>query len=475
MELLTNDARINVVHQEQEHYLASNSHEHRFLDIHLYFTEWKHDENIGNVSLGLITKVWTAIARQDIFTTLKLKTHLVLTISQTCRNLSLYAPCSTNPDCVCLPFSSSDDKSGICAFLHLNVSKLRTCNKISYYCDQPYTVCVHHPSLSSDQSLCYPTGMATLDLCPPLYPTSTSTSLPSVTVEEICVNVSWAKNGITVAGSNFTGTGLHQLRNPGPIILDLRTNTLYIADNGNARIVTWQPDAQHGAIVAGDNGEGNRTDQIGWVSDMLMDPKDGSLIICDARNRRIVRWSQRAQEGKILIDKLYCTGLALDDQGLLYISEHDNHRVTRWILGDNITNDQVVAGGNGKGNRLDQLYEPADVFVDHNRTVYVADYYNDRIVKWIEGAKEGIVLGKLRWPKTIYVDQLGHLYSIDGYYNRIVRWTSDNVNGTIIIGEQQYTLSQPANLAFDRNGNVYASNQRTGRVEKFNIDRSACL
>ncbi|CAF5144855.1 unnamed protein product, partial [Rotaria sp. Silwood1] len=55
--------------QEQEHYLASNSHEHRFLDIHLYFTEWKHDENIGNVSLGLITKVWTAIARQDIFTT----------------------------------------------------------------------------------------------------------------------------------------------------------------------------------------------------------------------------------------------------------------------------------------------------------------------------------------------------------------------------------------------------------------------
>ncbi|CAF1133458.1 unnamed protein product [Adineta steineri] len=62
--------------QEQEYYLASNSDEQRFLDIHLYFTEIKHDENIGNVPLDLVTKVWAQVAGQDIFTNLKSKTHI---------------------------------------------------------------------------------------------------------------------------------------------------------------------------------------------------------------------------------------------------------------------------------------------------------------------------------------------------------------------------------------------------------------
>ncbi|CAF1211376.1 unnamed protein product [Adineta ricciae] len=62
--------------QEQEYYLASNSNEQRFLDIHLYFTEIKHEENIGNVPLDVITKVWAQIAGQDIFTSLKSKTHV---------------------------------------------------------------------------------------------------------------------------------------------------------------------------------------------------------------------------------------------------------------------------------------------------------------------------------------------------------------------------------------------------------------
>lgn len=62
--------------QEQEYYLASNSDEQRFLDIHLYFTEIKHDENIGNVPLNLVTKVWADVAGRDIFTNLKTKTHI---------------------------------------------------------------------------------------------------------------------------------------------------------------------------------------------------------------------------------------------------------------------------------------------------------------------------------------------------------------------------------------------------------------
>ena len=62
--------------QEQEQYLASNPDEQRFLDIHLYFTEIKHDENIGNAPLNLVTNIWAQVAGEDIFTSLKAKTHI---------------------------------------------------------------------------------------------------------------------------------------------------------------------------------------------------------------------------------------------------------------------------------------------------------------------------------------------------------------------------------------------------------------
>lgn len=126
--------------------------------------------------------------------------------------------------------------------------------------------------------------MAALELCPPLNSTSSKTkmiglmtlfifvfkflgsSLSTSTLPgDICANASWTKRGITIAGSNFSGSALNQLRNPTAILFDLKTNTLYVSDNGNARVVTWQKDTKHGTIFAGGNAEGNRTDQIGWV------------------------------------------------------------------------------------------------------------------------------------------------------------------------------------------------------------------
>jgi NADPH oxidase 5 len=62
--------------REQEHYLASNADEQRFLDIHLYFTEIKHEQNIGNAPLDLVTKVWAEVSGEDLFTSLKSKTHI---------------------------------------------------------------------------------------------------------------------------------------------------------------------------------------------------------------------------------------------------------------------------------------------------------------------------------------------------------------------------------------------------------------
>ncbi|CAF4053567.1 unnamed protein product, partial [Didymodactylos carnosus] len=83
----------------------------------------------------------------------------------------------------------------------------------------------------------------------------------------------------------------------------------------------------------------------------------------------------------------------------------------------------VVAGGNGSGNRLDQLSNPQYVFVDRDHSVYVSDWGNHRVMKWVEGAKQGIVvagdqgqghgLTQLSHPWGVVVDQLGTVYVAD--------------------------------------------------------------
>lgn len=204
---------------------------------------------------------------------------------------------------------------------------------------------------------------------------------------------------------------------------------------------------------------------------MLFNRTDGSLILCDGQNKRIVRWSRRAQQAEILIRNLSCNGLAMDNEGSLYVAEYENHRISRWNFKENSTF-EIVAGGFGKGSRLNQLDQPSGVFVDENHSIFIADYSNDRIVRWDKGKSEGILLGKIRWPKFVHVDQRQDVFSIDGYYNRVVRWSPGQVNGTIVVGQEQYTLSQPSDLVFDHQGNMFISHFGNAKVEKFLIESS---
>ncbi|CAF1296714.1 unnamed protein product, partial [Adineta steineri] len=53
----------------------------------------------------------------------------------------------------------------------------------------------------------------------------------------------------------------------------------------------------------------------------------------------------------------------------------------------------TIAGGNGKGNQLNQLSYPYAIYVDDDhQTIYIADSGNHRIVKWKYGAQNGQVV-----------------------------------------------------------------------------------
>ena len=241
-----------------------------------------------------------------------------------------------------------------------------------------------------------------------------------------------------------------------------------------------------GRIVAGGNGQGNQNDQLNYPTKVIVDKLNNSLIICDQNNRRVVRWPRRnGQHGEILISNIDCWDLIMDNDGYIYVSDVRKHEVRRWRIGEN--EGTIVAGGNGEGDRFDQLNCPGYIFVDEEHSVYVSDGKNDRVMKWTKGAKEGTIvaggggdgnrnsLRQLSSPGGITVDKLGSIYVADYGNHRVMRWLKGAEEGTIVVGgngegEQSHQLSYPIDLASDRDNNLYVVVQSNNRIQKFDVD-----
>ncbi|CAF0831432.1 unnamed protein product [Adineta steineri] len=290
----------------------------------------------------------------------------------------------------------------------------------------------------------------------------------------------WKQNAITVAGGNGRGQELNQLNNPIGIFIDTKKN-IFIADFENDRIFKWKCNAKEGQIIAGGNGKGNRMNQLNSPADMIVDQQNYSIIIADCANRRVIQWWNQNQH--ILIHNIDCHSLAMDKNGFLYVSDRVKNEVRRWKMEEN-SRGIVVAGGNEKGNQLNQLDCPTFIFIDEDQSVYVSDRENHRVMKWSKGAKEGRVvaggngqgkdLNQLFYPQGVIVDHFRQIYVADWGNDRVMRWSEGKDEGEIIVGgngegNQSNQLEHPCGLSFDDEGNLYVADTWNHRIEKFEI------
>ena len=113
------------------------------------------------------------------------------------------------------------------------------------------------------------------------------------------------------------------------------------------------------------------------------------------------------------------------DNDNIYISEHNNHRVSKLTLQENGSySHSVVAGASNSnaGNSLGQLNRPRGIYLTLIK-IYVSDQNNHRIVKWRDGASQGILvaggnnsgnaLNQLNSPMGVAVDDSGNIYVAD--------------------------------------------------------------
>ena len=73
-------------------------------------------------------------------------------------------------------------------------------------------------------------------------------------------------------------------------------------------------------------------------------------------------------------------GVVVDQLGTVYVTDQLNSRIMCWSKG--ATQGRVIIGGNGQGERSNQLTGPVGLSFDREGNLYVVDKMNHRVQKF---------------------------------------------------------------------------------------------
>ncbi|CAF4887931.1 unnamed protein product [Rotaria sp. Silwood1] len=162
----------------------------------------------------------------------------------------------------------------------------------------------------------------------------------------------------------------------------------------------------------------------------------------------------------------------IDRNRTMYIADYGNHRVIEWKL-DSLTG-RIVAGGNGQGNRNDQLSRPTDVIVDSKTdSLIICDFENKRILQ-LSRAKDTIpeVMISNVSCYGLTMDEEGFLYFAHYDDCSIGRLKIGDKHWRIVAGgngkgDGLHQLNGPTHMFVTKNGSVYVSDYGNNRIVKW--------
>ncbi|CAF1049029.1 unnamed protein product [Adineta steineri] len=207
----------------------------------------------------------------------------------------------------------------------------------------------------------------------------------------------WPRNAISgtlIAGNNTAGSSNYALYNAYGISRDSSSDTLYVADFGNNRIMSYLSNATFGTVVAGGNGGGTNYTQLDGPISVYFDSLSNSLIIVNYLANNIVRWTIGDSKWTLIAGSLnslagttstllyYPIGMTLDPMGNMYVADAGNHRIQFYPSNQSIAS--TIAGvTNSQGSNATHLYNPYGLALDSQLNLYVADTNNNRIQKFV--------------------------------------------------------------------------------------------
>ena len=335
----------------------------------------------------------------------------------------------------------------------------------------------------------------------------------------------------TAAGTGRRGFGgdggpaaQAQLADPTGVAMDPAGN-LFIADTGNQRI--RRVAATDGAIatVVGTGEAGYRGDGGPATGAQLHGPIDvatdgaGNLFIADSRNSAIRRVdgetgvittvagtgvSSFGGDGGAATDAMLNRphAVAVDGAGNLFIADLFNRRIRKVDAETGVITTVAGLGRHGFGGDGEPatsilIYGPADVAVDADGDIFIAELGNHRIrrvdrltgsITTVAGTGEEALGGdwgpatsaQLAHPSGVAVDNQGNLFIADWDNHRIrkVELASGIISTVSGTGDEGFRgdggpaldarLSSPRSVAVDRAGNLFIADIGNHRVRRVN-------
>ncbi|EAY26097.1 Ig-like domain-containing protein [Microscilla marina] len=198
------------------------------------------------------------------------------------------------------------------------------------------------------------------------------------------------------------------------------------------------------------------------------------------------------------------SGLAIDDAGILYVADKDNHVIRAIANPDGAATVTTVAGDGTSGDAIGastsaRFREPSDVAVDFSGNLYVADKNNHKIKKvdlntntvsilsgpavgtvFPAGATDGTAsIARFFFPTSIALDRSGNLFVADRHNNLIRQVATSSGATSTYAGDISQTnalyvdgaaasarFNHPTGITVDMVGDVYVADTRNQVIRK---------
>ncbi|CAF1040229.1 unnamed protein product [Adineta steineri] len=162
-------------------------------------------------------------------------------------------------------------------------------------------------------------------------------------------------------------------------------------------------------------------------------------------------------------------GIFIENDKSIYIADTENHRIVKWKSNSNTG--QIIASGNGKGNQNYQLNDPIDLIFDKNNNSFiVSDAGNGRVIRYFDQNQHIIISNIVCYGLTI--DKNGFIYVSDLMNNEVRRWKQGDIKGELVAGgngqgNSLKQLSFPRGVIVDHLGQIYVADRVNNRVMRW--------
>jgi hypothetical protein len=291
----------------------------------------------------------------------------------------------------------------------------------------------------------------------------------------------------TIGVSDASGDDNGHFNNPSGVAVD--ASYIYVADLWNSRVQVFNRVTRAYVTTIG-TGWGSANNQFEYPSDVAVDAS-GYLYVADFVNTRVQQFSQSAgvwtyvrTYGVTSVPYItdgahfnHPSSVAVGSNGSIYIAEEFGHRLVKlnangalnWAIG--------AAGVKGDWNDAnDRLNNPADVALDSNGKIYVADRWHGRVQIYNPDSSYFATVGNLACPGGVGIAPNNYLHvantcanTVDIYNTSLVLVATLGVSG--VPGSDNSHFNSPADVAVDSNGLIYVADNLNQRVQVFDSSR----